>query len=1090
MKSPFLLFFIFIMAFTSLQGQMSAKLIQYPDVSKTHIVFTYGNDLWLVDKKGGQASRLSSPAGRETNAKFSPDGSTVAFEANYDGNIDLYSMDIRGGVPARITAHGMNESIKDWYADGKHLLFTSSMESGKQRFSQFYKVNAAGGLPEKLPIGIGENGSLSPDGTMITFTEKSRLARTWKRYRGGTAADIYIMNLNTLDCENITKSAANDEMPMYHGSDIYYLSDQDANKKFNIWKYNTTAKKHEQITFFTEYDIHYPSIGPEDMVFEAGGKLYIMDLANHKTKEVMINAVGDFNAIKPVTKSVGNSIVYYNISPDGNRAVVESRGDVFTLPKENGITQNITHSSGEFERYPAWSPDGRFIAYFSDVTGEYELTTKDLKTNATKTITKLGPGFRYNIYWSPDSKKVVFVDQTMRINLTDIATGVTEIIDQDIALFEGGLRGFRASWSPDSRYITYPLTQENGNSAVFIHDTKMKKSHRATSGYFSDNSPVFDREGKYIYFTSNRAFNPMYSDFERTWIYANSTQIAILPLTKDIMSPLAEKNDTVAIVVPEPPADAKADKKKKDKPEEEKKEEKKIKDVVIDFDKMEQRVVVLPIAGGNMGGLTSAENKVIFMKSPNTGVDDGKSELRYYDFEKKEEKTIIADCNGYEISADGKSILASNNNGQMAIIKAEADQKFEKTINTADMMCTIHPKEEWKQIFNEVWRLERDFFYDKTMHGVDWEAMKVKYGKLIDDCVTRFDVNFVIGELIGEMNASHTYRGGGDDESASRKNTGYLGIDWGKKDGEFYVKRIVRAGDWDTEVRSPLADPGIKVMEGDFILAVNGMPLHDYKDPWSAFADMADKPVELLVGKTKDIMQAKRVLVKTLSDETRLRNLEWIENNRKAVDAASNGEIGYIYVPSTGVSDGQYDLVRMYYAQWHKKGLIIDERFNNGGQIPDRFVELLGRKPLAYFNVRDGKDWQWPSGAHFGPKAMLINGWSGSGGDAFPDYFRKSGLGPLIGTRTWGGLIGISGCPSLIDGGGVTVPTFRMYNPDGSWFPEGHGVDPDIEVAEDPSSMAKGTDVQLQKAIEEVMKQIKAKPNIHPAAPGKEDRSK
>ncbi|MFZ1705886.1 MAG: Tricorn protease like protein, partial [Saprospiraceae bacterium] len=452
MKSTFLLLVFSIVFYSTLDAQMSAKLIQFPDVSHDQIVFTYGNDLWLVNKSGGQASRLSSPIGRETNAKFSPDGKTIAFEANYDGNNDLYTMPVMGGVPQRVTSHGMNENIKDWYADGKHLLFTSSMESGKQRFSQFYKVNAAGGLPEKLPLAMGENASLSSDGSMITFTEKSRLSRTWKRYRGGTAADIYIMDLKTLDSENITNSDANDEMPMYHGTDIYYLSDRDTLKKFNIWKYNTLTKQHEQITKFTEYDIHYPSIGPNDMVFEAGGKLYILDLAKKTTKEVIVNAVGDFNAIKPMTKSVGGNIAYFNISPDGNRAVVESRGDVFSLPKENGITQNLTHTSGEFERYPAWSPDGRYIAYFSDRSGEYELTLKDLKTHTVKTVTKLGPGFRYNIYWSPDNTKVVFVDQTMNINLTEIATGKTEVIDHDIALFEGGLRGFKASWSSDSKY--------------------------------------------------------------------------------------------------------------------------------------------------------------------------------------------------------------------------------------------------------------------------------------------------------------------------------------------------------------------------------------------------------------------------------------------------------------------------------------------------------------------------------------------------------------------------------------------------------------------------------------------------------------
>jgi tricorn protease len=440
------------------------------------------------------------------------------------------------------------------------------------------------------------------------------------------------------------------------------------------------------------------------------------------------------------------------------------------------------------------------------------------------------------------------------------------------------------------------------------------------------------------------------------------------------------------------------------------------------------------------------------------------------------------------VSADGKKVLISKN-GQRSIIDLAADQKAEKMLATAEMEMTIDPRAEWKQLFNDAWRFQRDFFYDKDMHGVDWNAMRTRYGTLIDHCVNRADVNFVIGELIGELNASHTYRGGGDGEDPKQRPVGYLGVDWEKKNDHFAVKKIVRGAEWDNEVRSPLDEPGVNIKEGDYILAVNGIPLNEYKDPWAAFEGLADKTVELTVN-TKPAWEGSRtVIVKTMSDETRLRNLAWIEENRKRVDEASGGKIGYIYVPSTGI-DGQNELVRQFYGQWNKEGLIVDERFNNGGQIPDRFIELLNRKPLAYWDVRDGKNWQWPPVAHFGSMAMLINGWSGSGGDAFPDYFRKAGLGPLIGTRTWGGLIGLSGSPQLIDGGAVTVPTFRMYNPDGTWFKEGYGVDPDIEVPEDPTALAKGIDPQIEKAIEEVMKNIAAKGPIHPKVPEKEDRTR
>jgi tricorn protease len=458
----------------------------------------------------------------------------------------------------------------------------------------------------------------------------------------------------------------------------------------------------------------------------------------------------------------------------------------------------------------------------------------------------------------------------------------------------------------------------------------------------------------------------------------------------------------------------------------------------------------------------------------------------FYDLDKREEKAIVDDADAYQISADGKKILIAKQNS-FSIVDVAADQKLDKKLPTNQLEMTVVPKEEWKQIFNDVWRLERDFFYDKNMHGVDWKEMKKRYGALIENAVTRSDVNFIIGELIAELNASHTYRSGGDEETPLQRAVGYLGIDWELSNGAYRIKRIVNGAAWDTEVRSPLLASGLKVKEGDYILAVNGVKFDVTKDPWSAFEGLADKTVELTINNKPSTDDAWTIVVKTLSDETRLRNLEWIESNRKRVEEATDGKIGYIYVPSTGI-DGQTELVRQFYAQFTKQGLIIDERFNNGGQIPDRFIELLDRKPLAFWAVRDGSNWQWPPVANFGPKVMLINGWSGSGGDAFPDYFRKAKLGPLVGARTWGGLIGITGAPALIDGGSVTVPTFRMYDPDGKWFKEGHGVDPDIEVPEDPGMLSKGVDVQLERAIQEALRLLKENPPVNPKQPEYEKR--
>jgi tricorn protease len=1094
-----LLAFLFVVPVT--ESQISARLFRYPDVSQTQIVFAYGGDLWVTDKAGGTASRLSSPSGEEAFPRFSPDGSTIAFSGNYDGNMDIYTIPNKGGVPTRVTHHGMTDRIIDWYPDGKSLLYASSGESGKQRFSQFYKISAGGGLPEKLPTAYGEYASLSPDGKRLAFTEKSRIFRTWKRYRGGMNSDIIIFDLETYASTNITNNDANDEIPMWHGEKVYYLSDAGDDMRYNIWMYDMKSEKNQQITTFSEFDVHFPAMGPQEIVFEVGGNLYLLDLKTHKQREVKVDVVTDLMAVKPRVESAEKYVMNMAISPDGNRALVEARGEVFSLPAEKGYVQNMTRTAGVAERFPAWSPDGKQVAYWSDRTGEYELTVRDMTQGGKETtLTSLGAGFRYNLYWSPDSKKIAFVDQTMTIQTYDFTANKVTRVDQDISLFEGGLRGWRPTWSSDSQWMAYSKSQENGNGAIMIYNTKTAKLTQATSGFYSDLGPAFDPEGNYLYILTNRSFEPEYSDFDNTWIYPNATQIAAIALRSDVPSPLSAENDTVAIASVEDKKDedkkedgAKSKSKDKsakdataDSGDEDSKAEKK--EVKIDFQNFERRLVILPPKAGNIGGITAVDGKLAFVRVPNTGTAEGKNVLKYYDLKDREEKTIIEDINGFVLSADGKKILV-NKGGNHSIIDFGADQKAEHSLAMSEMEMTVEPRAEWKQIFNDAWRFQRDFFYDNEMHGVDWNAMRTQYGALIDYCVNRTDVNFVIGELIGELNASHTYHRGGDNEDTKRRAVGYLGIDWEKKNDHFVVKTIIRGADWDNEVRSPLDEPGVNVKEGEYILAVNGIPLNEYTDPWAAFEGLSNKTVELTVNTTSAWKGSRTVVVKTLSDETRLRNLAWIESNRKRVDEASGGKIGYIYVPSTG-RDGQNELVRQFYGQWNKEGLIVDERFNNGGQIPDRFVELLNRKPLAYFDVRDGQNWQWPPVGHFGSMAMLINGWSGSGGDAFPDFFRKSGLGPLIGTRTWGGLIGLSGSPQLIDGGAVTVPTFRQYNPDGSWFKEGHGVDPDIEVKEDPTALAKGIDPQLERAIQEVMKSIGAHGPINPPVPAKENRAR
>ncbi len=1097
--------FVFLLSLSLLtihfcDAQVSARMFRTPDVSQTQIVFSYGGDIWIVNKEGGTAAKLSSPSGTEGFPRFSPDGSSVAFSGNYDGNYDIYVIPSLGGIPQRVTYHGMGDRLIDWYPSGDKLLYTSSRESGKQRFSQFYSVAADGGFSEKLPMAYGEYGSLSPDGKKIAFNERAVVMDTWKRYRGGMNGNIWIFDLKTYESKNITNTNAGSELPMWHKDRIYYMSDRGDEQRDNIWMYDIKSGETTQITKYNDFDIHFPSLGPEEIVYEANGNMYLLDLKTHESRIVNINVVTDLIHVKPKTEGVSDYIQNGGISPDGNRVIMEARGDVFSLPAEEGYVQNVTRTSGVAERFPEWSPNGKYVAYWSDKSGEYELTVRDMTQGAKETkLTSLGKGFRYSIFWSPDSKKLAWVDQTMTFYIYNMDTKAVDRVDKDGRLFEGGLRGWRPSWSSDSKWLAYEKSQPNGNSAVFFYSLDAKKSTQVTSGFYNDQNPTFDPDGKYLYLVTNRNFSPVYSDFDNSWAYPNATQLAAITLTKEIMSPLSTKNDTVAIAEAEDQDDD--EKKDEEKAEEGKDKKKKNDDKVadneekdeddglkIDFDNFEARLVVLPPKAGNMGNLRAVSGKVLFSRYPNSGSGEYSGSLKYYDIEEREEQTVIDNVGSYDVSADGKKVLVVQH-GKFGVIKLAPEQKLDATLPVNEMEATIDPMEEWTQIYHDAWRFQRDFFYDENMHGVDWEAVREQYAALIPYCVNRADINFIIGEMIGELNASHTYRGGGDNESSKRRAVGYLGIDWAMKDGHFMVGKIIRGAPWDNEVRSPLDEPGVNVNEGDYILAVNGIALTEWPDPWAAFEGLADKAVELTVNSKPDFAGARTVVVQTMRDETRLRNLAWIERNRKEVDEASGGKIGYIYVPSTGV-DGQNELVRQFYGQWNKEGLIIDERFNNGGQIPDRFIELLNRKPLAYWDVRDGDNWQWPPVANFGSMAMLINGWSGSGGDAFPDYFRKADLGPLIGSRTWGGLIGISGAPSLIDGGMVTVPTFRMYNPDGTWFQEGHGVDPDIEVKEDPTMLAKGIDTQLQKAIEEVMKSIGEKGPIHPKVPEKENRTK
>lgn len=1085
-----------------------AGMLLYPDVSATDIAFVYANDIWLVSREGGTARPLASPPGQEQFPRFNAAGDRIAFIGNYEGNRDLYTIPVTGGIATRVTYHPAGEVLCDWTPDGR-LLFHTNAWSGLGRQRMLYTVAASGGMPDKVPVPYGAAGAISADGTWLAYTPHNRDTRTWKRYRGGMASDVWLYNLKSGESKKITDWEGTDTQPMWQGQTIYYLSDQGSTHRLNIWSYDTRSGKRNAVTKYAAYDVKWPSIGPGpkgrgEIVFQLGPELMLLDLASSKVRPVDVVIPGDRPAIRPKLVDVHERITNPRISSTGKRAVVEARGDIWTLPAEHGSPRNLSRSSGVAERDPAWSPDGQWIAYFSDQGGEYQLYVRQSDgAGEARQVTHFEDGFLSNSNWSPDSKWVTFNDNLGRMHLHSMESNETKVIQASPYGSPG-----RPAWSHDSRWFAYTNSTDNRQSAIYIYDVKSGDSHQVTSGMFNDSWPTFDRKGDYLYFASQRDFSsPIYEDVGTTFVYSGLDRLYAVPLRKDVPSPLAPKSDE------EKWKEGKAEKPEEEtaestsgdeqkpaesdaKPAEESKsggmaaKGKSPKAVEIDLDGFERRAVQLPVDNGNFALLAvNDKGQLLYVRAPARGID-GRPSVKILDLSKDEKKedTVIDGVGGFDLSADGKMILVSQQR-RLAVLKAAPKQKIEHAIDVSSMRSLIDPREEWDQIFHDAWRMERDFFYDPNMHGVDWQGVHDQYAAMLPDCVTREDVGYVISEMISELNVGHAYYGGGDTEDQPRLAVGLLGADFELADGAYRISGIVEGAPWDVDARGPLSQPGVDVKEGDYLLEVNGMPLDTSKDPYAAFQGMAGKTVVLTVSDHPSLDdQAREVVVELERSESRLRFRNWIEDNRKKVEEASGGRVGYIYVPDTGVN-GQNNLFRQFYGQLDKDALIVDERWNGGGQIPTRFIELLNRKATNYWARRYGEDWVWPPDSQQGPKCMLINGMAGSGGDAFPAYFRQAGLGKLIGTRTWGGLVGISGSPALVDGAAVRAPSFAFYELNGTWGIEGHGVDPDIEVIDDPSLMRDGGDPQLQAAIDLMLKELKEHPFHKPNRPPYPNRS-
>lgn len=1119
-----------------------AGMLRYPDISDTDIVFVYANDLWIVPRDGGLARPLASPPGEEGFARFSPDGQTIAFVGNYDGNRDLYTIPTGGGVPLRVTYHPAGEVLCDWTPDGKRLVYYAGGTYDYPRAVELFTIDALGGMHRKMPVPYGAAAAISPDGQWLAYTPHTRDQRTWKRYRGGMATDIWLFNLETYESRRLTSWEGTDTLPMWHGRTIYYLCDDGPSHRLNIWSIDLDTNQRAQVTQFADYDVKWPAIGGGRIVFQLGGDLMTLDLASGQTRRVEVVIPGDRPQIRPRTVNAYEQLQAARVSSTGRRAVVEARGDIWTLPARHGSPRNLTRTSPVAERDPSWSPDGRWIAYFSDETGEYELYVMQSDGNGERRRVTTGAGaYLYSPIWSPDSKWIVFSDKTGGMHLCEVESGATHRFDTS----EWGVTR-RFSWSSDSNWIAYTKAGDNRLDAIWLYNVTDKQAHQVTSGMFAATWPTFDRAGDYLYLASNCDFGrPQYGEHDNSFVYIDTDRLLVVPLRAEVGSPLAPKSDEEKWgddkdedgeddqdgekdeeengddsgksddaddsgdgdnrkdQAGDPPSDeqdaddadeaddddeADGDDEKSDKKD---KGDKKPEPVEIELEGFERRAILLPVKAGSFYNLAVNDQGHLLYIRGGAGVDEPAIKVLDLTDDKKdepEEKTVLANAGYFDMTADGKKILVRRGN-DLAVVDAKADQKFEPKLSQ-DLNVAISPREEWRQLLREAWRVQRDFFYDPHMHGVDWDAIYEQYAPMLEYCVSREDVSYIIREMIAELNVGHAYYWGGDGEDQPRMSVGMLGCDFelDEQGAGYRIAHVCQGGPWDADARGPLSQPGIDVKVGDYLLAVNGVPVDTTRSPYAALVGKAGATVILTVNAAplRDGNE-REVTVKLLSSESDLRYRCWVEKNRRYVDEKSGGKVGYIYVPNTG-RDGQNELFRQFFGQSDKQALIIDERWNGGGQIPDRFIELLNRPVRNYWARRDGQDWTWPPGAHNGPKCMLINGLAGSGGDCFPFYFRQSGLGPLIGTRTWGGLVGISGNPRLIDGGYTSAPTFAFYETDGTWGIEGHGVDPDYEVIDDPAKMVSGADPQIDKAIELMLAAIEKDGYQPPSRPDYPDR--
>ncbi|MCP4311057.1 MAG: peptidase S41 [Bacteroidetes bacterium] len=1063
---------------------VDTRMMSEPAISDKHIAFIYANDLWVANADGTQPKRLTVDKGVESRPFFSPDGKQIAFSAEYDGNTDVFLLPVEGGIPERLTWHPGSDYAAGFTVDGENALFLSRRAVHTGRYLQLFTVPLEGGYPTKLEIPNAYHACYSPDGSKMVYSPVPDVFQVWKHYRGGTISRLWLFSFADHSIEEIPKpqDGCNDVYPMWIGEKIYFLSDR--NKEFNLFSYDTGSKDIEQLTNFEDFPIISARNHGSKIIFEQAGYLHTFDLESASPSKLPVGISADLLELRPRFVNGGRYIRSAGISPSGARAVFDYRGEIITVPADKGDPRNITQTAAAHEKYPDWSPNGKSIAYFSDASGEYAIHIKSQDGKGDERVIALnGTGFYGNTQWSPDSKKIVYTDNGRNLYIMDVASGVSQKIDSDELYVPGPLRYMFGDWSFDSKWVAYTKVTATFFQQVYLYSVEQGKSFAVTDGLSDVVEPVFDREGKYLYFFASTDAGPVINWFDQSGADMEMTRnIYLATLQTETLSPFAKESDEEEVKEEkngeEKDEDVANSKKKKKKGGDEETEEEEEKSLSIDLDGIQNRIIAIPVDAADLSNLfCSKENEILYMKNV-----PGKRAMYKYSLEDREEEEV-AEMDHYMLSSDGKKMLYVKK-GTWGIADAGSKPEAgEGIVKTGSIEVKIDPVAEWPQIFDEVWRINRDYFYDSGMHGSDWPAMKEKYGQFLPHLSCRADLNRVISWMCSELGVGHHRGGGGDDRTdRDRVSGGLLGADFSVENNRYRITKVYEGLNWNPDLRSPLTEPGLNVKAGEYLLAVNGAELTAGENLYKFFESSSGKIVELTVGPNPNETGSKVIKVSPIGNEGALRNRDWVEGNLKRVHEATDGQVAYVYVPNTAMAGHEY-FKRYFFPQVNKKAIIVDERYNGGGSLADYYIDILLRPYQSHWNMRYGRDLKSPSASIQGPKVMIIDENAGSGGDMLPYMFRKFEVGTLVGKRTWGGLVGVLGFPETVDGGAFTAPNVAIWTEDGGYIIENVGVAPDIEVEQTPADVINGTDPQLEKAIEVALKKLQENPPHEPVRP-------